>query len=65
MKENIEKGRFPNFKRFLDHGDFKRMNSVQPVISSVAGSSYMAGKNPAKHMTILNTQKAFFDFNNG
>lgn len=49
MQEQIEKGRFPNFKRLLQSGDFKRMNSVQPVISSVAWSSYMTGKNPAKH----------------
>ncbi len=49
MQENIEKGHFPNFKRFLNMGDFKRMNSVQPVISSVAWSSFMTGKNPAKH----------------
>ncbi|NIR49902.1 hypothetical protein GWO09_16155 [candidate division KSB1 bacterium] len=49
MKEQIELGRFPNFKRFLDNGDVKRMNSVQPVISSVAWSSFMTGKNPAKH----------------
>lgn len=49
MQEQIEKGRFPNFRRFLNNGDFKRMNSVQPVISSVAWSSYMTGKNPAKH----------------
>ncbi|RMD65099.1 hypothetical protein D6833_03455 [Candidatus Parcubacteria bacterium] len=49
MREHIDKGLFPNFKRFLDRGDFKRMNSVQPTISSVAWSSYMTGKNPAKH----------------
>ncbi|MFQ5707298.1 MAG: alkaline phosphatase family protein [bacterium] len=49
MKDNIEKGHFPNFKRFLVNGDFKRMNSVQPTISSVAWSSFMTGKNPAKH----------------
>ncbi|MFQ5866016.1 MAG: alkaline phosphatase family protein, partial [bacterium] len=49
MRKSIEEGHFPNFKRFLDHGDFKRMNSVQPTISSVAWSSYMTGKNPAKH----------------
>lgn len=49
MKENMDKGHFPNFRRFLENGDFKRMNSVQPTISSVAWSSYMTGKNPAKH----------------
>ncbi len=49
MREQIARGRFPNFKRLLARGDCKRMNSVQPVISSVAWSSYMTGKNPAKH----------------
>lgn len=49
MQQHIGNGHFPNFKRFLERGDFKRMNSVQPTISSVAWSSYMTGKNPAKH----------------
>jgi predicted AlkP superfamily phosphohydrolase/phosphomutase len=36
MKSHIEKEDFPNFKRFVDSGSFRRMNSVQPCISSVA-----------------------------
>lgn len=49
LKENIARGRFPNFARFLKEGELRRMNSVLPTISSVAWSSYMTGKNPAKH----------------
>ena len=49
LQQHIDNGCFPNFKRFLQFGDCKRMNSVQPTISSVAWSSYMTGKNPAKH----------------
>ena len=49
MRTHIERGDFPNFKKLVDKGAFRRMNSVQPCISSVAWSSYMTGKNPAKH----------------
>lgn len=49
MKTHIAKGDFPNFKLLVDNGSFRRMNSVQPCISSVAWASYMTGKNPAKH----------------
>jgi predicted AlkP superfamily phosphohydrolase/phosphomutase len=49
MKAHIEKGHFSNFKKLAESGSFRRMNSVQPCISSVAWSSYMTGKNPAKH----------------
>jgi predicted AlkP superfamily phosphohydrolase/phosphomutase len=49
MQAQIAKGEFPNFKKLLDNGSFRRMNSVQPCISSVAWASYMTGRNPAKH----------------
>jgi len=49
MRAHIEKGDFPNFKKLVENGSFRRMNSVQPCISSVAWASYMTGKNPAKH----------------
>ena len=49
MKSQMAQGHFPNFKKLMDNGSFRRMNSVQPCISSVAWSSYMTGKNPAKH----------------
>lgn len=49
MQKHIRTGDFPNFKKLAEKGAFRRMNSVQPCISSVAWSSYMTGKNPAKH----------------
>lgn len=49
IKRHIEAGDLPNFKALLEKGDFRRMNSVMPCISSVAWSSYMTGCNPAKH----------------
>lgn len=49
IKKHIAAGDLPNFKALLEKGDFRRMNSVMPCISSVAWSSYMTGCNPAKH----------------
>src|SRR5262245_2766146 len=49
MKSHMARGDFPNFKKLVDGGSFRRMNSVQPCISSVAWSSYLTGKNPGKH----------------
>jgi predicted AlkP superfamily phosphohydrolase/phosphomutase len=44
-----EEGRMPNLTGLIAGGVFKRMNSVYPTVSSVAWSSFMTGKNPAKH----------------
>lgn len=49
MQKHIAAGDFPHFKKLAEKGSFRRMNSVQPCISSIAWSSYMTGKNPAKH----------------
>jgi len=49
IKARIAAGELPNFKKLLDHGSMRRMNSVQPCVSSVAWASYMTGKNPGKH----------------
>ncbi len=49
MQQQTARGRFPNFKRLVQSGSLRRMNSVHPCISSVAWSSYMTGKNPGKH----------------
>lgn len=45
----LDQGEMPNFKKLLEEGSFKRMDSVVPCVSSVAWSSFMTGKNPAKH----------------
>lgn len=45
----LERGEFPNLKKVRDAGDMKQMNSVIPPISSVAWTTFMTGKNPARH----------------
>lgn len=49
LQEHLQAGDFPHLKRILEGGEMRRMNSVQPCISSVAWSTYMTGKNPAGH----------------
>jgi len=49
MDRIIKEGKMPVFKSLLDKGEFKRMNSVLPTISSVAWSSFMTGKDAAGH----------------
>ena len=43
------KGRWPNLAKLVEEGSLTRMKSVLPTISSVAWSTFMTGKNPAKH----------------
>jgi len=45
----LRQGLMPNFARLLDDGDFVRIHSVYPTVSSVAWSTYMTGVNPARH----------------
>ena len=49
LQRLLDEGRMPNLARLIAGGAFKRMNSVYPTVSSVAWSSFMTGKNPAKH----------------
>jgi len=49
IKKHVEAGDFPHLKRILEAGELRRMNSVQPCISSVAWSTYMTGVNPGRH----------------
>ena len=49
VQRMFSEGRMPNFQKLVSRGSIQRMNSVIPTISSVAWSSYMTGKNPAKH----------------
>ncbi len=49
MKRMIKEGKMPNFSLLLDKGEFKRMNSVLPTISSVAWSTFMTGKDASGH----------------
>ena len=45
MKEGI----MPNFQKLSRQGSFNPLFSVLPTVSCVAWSSFMTGKNPAKH----------------
>ena len=49
LKAQLEAGRFPHLRELDGESPLSRMRSVYPTISSVAWSSYMTGKNPAKH----------------
>jgi predicted AlkP superfamily phosphohydrolase/phosphomutase len=49
LNEQIARGRLPNLRALMKQGTHRKMNSVQPCISSVAWSSYLTGKNPGKH----------------
>jgi predicted AlkP superfamily phosphohydrolase/phosphomutase len=45
----MDEGIMPNFKELTAQGSFKPLFSVLPTVSCVAWSSFMTGKNPAKH----------------
>ena len=45
----VEEGFMPNFEELLRQGSFRPLFSVLPTVSCVAWSSFMTGKNPAKH----------------
>lgn len=49
LTKHIQAGDFPHLQRILQGGELKRMNSVQPCISSVAWSTFMTGMNPGRH----------------
>jgi predicted AlkP superfamily phosphohydrolase/phosphomutase len=45
----MEQGVMPNLSGLLSRGSMVEMKSVHPSVSSVAWTSFMTGKNPAKH----------------
>ena len=45
----VSEGRMPNLAGLLQIGNLSSMDSIYPTVSSVAWSSMMTGKNPAKH----------------
>ncbi len=49
LKELFEKGIMPNFRSLVDRGTFRQMDASTPAISSISWTSFMTGKNPAKH----------------
>ncbi len=49
VQEAFQKGQMPHFQRLIRQGSLMKMNSVLPVISSVAWATFSTGVNPAKH----------------
>jgi predicted AlkP superfamily phosphohydrolase/phosphomutase len=49
LAAQMAQGRLSNLSKLVAQGSFVRMRSVLPTISSVAWSTFMTGKNPAKH----------------
>ena len=49
IKPLIEKGKLPNIARMIEKGVHGVLSSTIPVVSAVAWTSFMTGKNPGKH----------------
>ncbi|WP_050748619.1 alkaline phosphatase family protein [Halothermothrix orenii] len=49
LKKAISKGVMPNVARLIPGGQFKKINSVIPTVSSAAWASFMTGLDPAGH----------------
>jgi len=49
LKKKIDEGRLPNFRSLFAKGSLIETKSVHPTVSCVAWSTFMTGKNPAKH----------------
>jgi predicted AlkP superfamily phosphohydrolase/phosphomutase len=49
VRKKMDEGVLPNFKRFFSQGSLVEINSTHPFVSCVAWSTYMTGKNAAKH----------------
>jgi predicted AlkP superfamily phosphohydrolase/phosphomutase len=49
LRPLIEKNKLPTIKSILENGVNGQLRSILPPITPVAWSSFMTGKNPAKH----------------
>lgn len=49
LKKQIDEGNLPNFKNLFARGSLIETKSVHPTVSCVAWSTFMTGKNAAKH----------------
>lgn len=49
LKREIEAGSLPNLGKLASRGQFRRMETEIPAISSVAWASFMTGTNPGEH----------------
>jgi predicted AlkP superfamily phosphohydrolase/phosphomutase len=49
VQKKVAEGALPSFKKLFDQGSLVEINSTHPFVSCVAWSTYMTGKNAAKH----------------
>jgi len=49
LKKKVAEGKLPNFKNLFAKGSLIETKSVHPTVSCVAWSTFMTGKNAAKH----------------
>jgi predicted AlkP superfamily phosphohydrolase/phosphomutase len=49
LQKLIQQGTCPNLSKLVSNGTLQEMKSTHPAVSSVAWTSFMTGKNPAKH----------------
>jgi predicted AlkP superfamily phosphohydrolase/phosphomutase len=49
LRKKVEEGKLPNFEKLFAKGSLIETKSVHPTVSCVAWSTFMTGKNPAKH----------------
>jgi predicted AlkP superfamily phosphohydrolase/phosphomutase len=49
VRQRMDDGALPSFKRLFEGGSLVEINSTHPFVSCVAWSTYMTGKNAAKH----------------
>ena len=49
VKQKMDEGVLPGFKKLFDRGSLVEITSTHPFVSCVAWSTYMTGKNAAKH----------------
>ena len=64
LLEMFEAGVMPNFKSLVDEGTLRQMDASTPAISSISWTSFMTGKNPAKHRIFgfIDLQKNSYKF---
>ena len=49
VRQKMDEGALPGFKKLFDRGSLVEITSTHPFVSCVAWSTYMTGKNAAKH----------------
>jgi len=49
LKQFVQAGKLPNFKRLMEHGDHRALATSIPPLSPVAWSNFITGMNPGGH----------------